>query len=66
LKKIVGIEPYSDGIALRRSNKQKTEYFVGIDQGTLNIRVDERQYSEPFSGLILMYLIQGLMKRLKK
>ena len=63
LRKIVSIEPYSDGIALRREGKEKTQYFTGIDQAKLTITVDDRVYEEPFSGLILMYLIEGLIKR---
>ncbi len=65
LKKIVSMEPYSDGIALNREGKQKTQYFADIDQAVLTFTVDDRQYTEPLSGLILMYLIEGLTKRME-
>jgi len=29
LDKVLSVEPFSDGIGISRSNKQKTEYFVG-------------------------------------
>lgn len=63
LKKIISMEPFSDGIAIRRSNKAKTETFAGINQAKLTILVDERSYEETLSGLILMYLIEGLIKK---
>jgi len=65
LRKIVSVEPYSDGIAIRREGKEKTQYFTGIDQAELTINVGERVYKEPFSGLILMYLIEGLTKKIE-
>jgi len=65
LRKIVSVEPYSDGIALRREGKDKTQYFTGINQAELTITVDNRVYKEPFSGLILMYLIEGLTRQME-
>lgn len=62
----MSIEPYRDGIAIKRSNKQKTEYFIGkMDSIELTINVDDREYIESFSGLILKYLIEGLVKQIK-
>ena len=29
LDKVLSVEPFSDGIGISRSNKQKTEYFIG-------------------------------------
>lgn len=65
LNKVVSIEPYSDGIAVRTSGRQKTQYFVGIDpeQITATITVNDRMYQEPFDGLMLKYLIEGLVKQ---
>ena len=65
LRKIISVEPYSDGIALRREGKQKTQYFTDIDQAELTITVGNRVYREQFSGLILMYLIEGLTKQME-
>lgn len=64
LKKILSVEPYSDGIAIRRSGKQRTEYFVGTDKVVLDIQVGERRYREPLSGIVLKLLIEGLASRL--
>ena len=64
LRKIVSVEPYSNGIALRRSDRQKTQYFTGIDQAELTVGIEGRTYKEPFSGLMLMSMIEGLIKRM--
>lgn len=65
LNKIISIEPYSDGIAVRTSGRQKTQYFVGIDPERImaTITVNDRAYEEPFTGLMLQYLIEGLVKQ---
>lgn len=62
LDKIISVEPYSDGIALRREGKEKTQYFVWPQNIPVNLRIDidGRKYKEPFSGLILKYLIEGM------
>jgi len=57
LDKIISIEPYSDGIALRREGKEKTQYFIWHKN---NINIDGRRYKESFSGLIFKYLIEGI------
>lgn len=62
LRKIISLEPYNDAIAIRREGKGKTEYYTGINQATLTITTDDRQCQEPFSGLIFMYLVEGLTK----
>lgn len=35
LNKVLSVEPFSDGIGVSRSNKQKTEYFVGGFDGLM-------------------------------
>jgi len=64
LNKLVSIEPYSDGIAVRTSGRQRTQYFV-IDprQITATVTIGNRVYQEPFTGLMLQYLIEGLVKQ---
>ncbi len=64
LRKIVSIEPYKDGIASQRENKQKTEYFIGINRTSLNITVNERRHTIPVSGVVLKCVIEGLIKQL--
>jgi len=65
LAKIISIEPYSDGIAVRTSGRSKVQYFIGIDpkQISTTVTINERNYSEPFSGLMLKYTVEGLIKR---
>jgi hypothetical protein len=46
---------------MRRSGKEKTEFFFGLDQHTYVFTVQGRRYSEPMSGLILKYAIEGLL-----
>lgn len=65
LRKVVSVEPYKDGIAIRREGREKTQYLRGIDRAELTITVSNRVYQEPFSGVILMYLIEGLRRRME-
>jgi DNA-directed RNA polymerase subunit M/transcription elongation factor TFIIS len=64
LRKIVAIEPYSDGIASQRENKQKTEYFIGTNKTNLNVTSNGRNYTIPISGVVLKCLIEGLIKQI--
>jgi DNA-directed RNA polymerase subunit M/transcription elongation factor TFIIS len=64
LRKIVSIEPYKDGIASQRENKQKTEYFIGINRTSLNVTSSGRKYTIPVSGVVLKCVIEGLIKQL--
>jgi hypothetical protein len=65
LAKIISIEPYKDGIAVRTSGRSKVQYFIGIDPRPISteVTINGRKYSEPFSGLMLKYMIEGLIKR---
>jgi len=64
LNKIVGIDAFSDGIAIHRTGYQKTQYFTWRgDIAKAKIGVEGRNYEEPFSGLILQYLIEGAMSK---
>ena len=65
IRKIISIEPYSDAIAIRRSGKQKTEYFAGIDGTKISISVENRVYEEQLTGLILKYQIEGLIRQIE-
>ncbi|MCZ3365147.1 MULTISPECIES: zinc-ribbon domain-containing protein [Methanobacterium] len=64
LRKIISIEPYRDGIASRRENKQKTEYFIGINRVNINISSNGHEYAIPVSGIVLKCIIEGLIKQL--
>ena len=63
LRKIVAVEPYRDGISVASERRKHPQYFIGVDQMELNVTVGERSYVEPLTGLILMYLIEGLAKK---
>ncbi|MGB9898549.1 hypothetical protein [Thermanaerothrix sp.] len=65
LNKIISIEPYVDGIAVRTSNRQKAQYFVGLSPGKYPIEftVENRKHTESLTGLMLKYLIEGLAKK---
>lgn len=63
LKKVISINPYDDGISIRRDGFSKTQYFVGLPKAEITISVKDETYVEQFSGLILMYLIEGLARK---
>jgi len=58
------VEPYRDGIGVQRADRARIQYFTGIDQVELKIRVEDREYTEPLTGLIMKYMIEGLVKRM--
>ncbi len=62
LNKIVSINPFDNGIALRRDGKQKTEYFVGLNNGAFMVKDDtESVYRYPVFGQDLMNIILGVV-----
>ena len=53
---------------LRRSRypplwQREAEFFFGLDHHTYSFAVQDRRYTEPMSGLILKYAIEGLLAR---
>ena len=64
LGKIISITAYKDGIASQRENKQKTEYFTGIDHHTLNFTINGRSHTVPFTGLIMKAAIEGKIRQI--
>ena len=63
LARLISLDPYSDAVAIRRSGKEKTEFFFGLDHHGYHFTVQGRSYQEPMSGLILKYAIEGLLAR---
>jgi hypothetical protein len=62
--KIIDIQPFDDGIALRRSTSQKTQYFSWPNTvAKLSITVSGRNYREPFTGFMFQYIVEGLTRR---
>jgi hypothetical protein len=62
LKNIISLEPCDEGIIINRSNYSKTEYFKGINNSGIKIKVEDRTYSEKFSGFILKAILDTLIK----
>lgn len=63
LSKILAMEPYSDGICVVTSGRQRPQYFLGLGpQGTVSIVVSGRDYHEPLSGPILESMIVALVR----
>ena len=65
LTEILSLESYRDGIAVSASNSRKTHYLISIHPSrySLPITVKDRQHKVVFSGLLLQYLIEGLLKQ---
>ncbi len=61
LRKILSIEPYKDGIASQRENKQKTEYFLNTDKSNLNITAQGNHYNLPVTGVVLKAIVEGMI-----
>jgi len=65
IAKIMTVDPYTDGIAVKTSGRAKVQYFVGIQPKDFiaHITVNGQDYEEPFSGLWLACIIEGIAKR---
>ncbi|MGO8685246.1 MAG: hypothetical protein ACLQUT_11815 [Thermoleophilia bacterium] len=61
LAKLTSIEAYSDAIAIRRAGREKTQLFFGLGEVAYTFRVEGRRHSEPCSGLIVKYAVEGLL-----
>jgi len=61
LRKLISVDAYSNAVAVRRSGKEKTEFFFGLDHHAYSFTVQGRRHTEPMSGLILKYAIEGLL-----
>lgn len=59
INKIVSIEDYSDGIKIQRSNKQKPEYFIGVNNNALTVNIEGREHNITFNGTMIREVIVG-------
>ena len=59
LKKITGIDLYTNGIKIHRSNKQKVEQFIGFENISFNFNMDGKKYYITFNGQVVKALIEG-------
>ncbi len=63
LNKIMSMTPYSDGIAIRSENRQKTVYFVNVGGVNFNYNIGGHKFKSEVNGTVLKCLIQGLLKK---
>jgi len=63
LRKIVAMEPYSDGICVVTGTRQRPQYFVGLGPESIfvNITVENRTYREPLNGPMVQCMIEALI-----
>lgn len=54
--------PTEDAVAVRGMGRGKTQFFLGLDHFTYESETEGRHYKEPFSGLVLKYTIERLLK----
>lgn len=59
ISQITGVTPYDNGIKLQRKNKQKAEYFVGINNYFFTYDFDGDKYFFTFNGNIVKAMIEG-------
>lgn len=59
LSKIMSITEFSDGIAIQRENKQKTEYFTDTDNIILTYTRNNITNETPFHGALIKAAIMG-------
>jgi hypothetical protein len=62
---LVSLESYKDGIAVASRGGPGTYYFMTIHPArySVPIAVKDRKHRVPFSGLVLQYLIEGLINQ---
>jgi len=64
LKKIVQVDPFTDGIALHKEGREKTQYLVWNQNGLhMQLSQSGRSYNEPVSGLILKCIMEGAIRK---
>jgi tetratricopeptide (TPR) repeat protein len=62
LKKIISIEPYRDGIVIRKEGRAKAQQFTGTSKSYLNITVDGRIWTIPMDGVIINEIVATLIR----
>lgn len=67
LRKIVQADPFTDGIAIHKEGREKTQYFVwGEDAARMQLTSGDRNYNEPIDGVIVKCLMEGAIKNYNK
>lgn len=67
LRKIVQVDPFTDGLALHKEGREKTQYFVWNENvGRMQLSEGERSYTEPINGMILKCVMEGAIRNFNK
>lgn len=67
LRKIVQVDPFTDGLALHKEGREKTQYFLwNEDIGKMTLSEGNRSYSEPLNGMIVKCMMEGTIKNFAK
>ncbi|MBU6415135.1 hypothetical protein KGQ34_02760 [Patescibacteria group bacterium] len=67
LRKIVQVDPFTDGLALHKEGREKTQYFVWNENiGRMQLSEGERSYSEPINGMIMKCVMEGAIRNFNK
>lgn len=62
LNKIIAVDQYFEGVGIQRENKQKTEYFIGLDKRIITFKKDGELQRTPFFGILLQQLLLRLIE----
>jgi hypothetical protein len=67
LRKIVQVDPFTDGLALHKEGREKTQYFVWNENiGHMQLTEGSRSYSEPINGMIMKCVMEGAIRNFSK
>lgn len=63
LRKIIQVDPFTDGLALHKEGREKTQYFVWNENiGRMQLTEGDRSYNEPINGMILKCVMEGAIR----
>lgn len=67
LRKIVQVDPFTDGLALHKEGREKTQYFLWNENiGRMQLTGGDRKYTEPITGLIVKCVMDGAIRNFNK
>lgn len=66
ISQITGVTPYNNGIKLQRKSKQKSEYFVGVDNSVFTYTFGNEKYFFVFNGQFVKAMIEGGLNKTPK
>jgi hypothetical protein len=67
LRKIVQVDPFTDGLALHKEGREKTQYFLWNENiGKMTLSEGGRSYSEPLNGMIVKCVMEGAIRNFNK